>query len=131
MLKMSPLCEKLLARLQALGITLRYSPVPSPRISLEGCNEQVRMTVRNYLCDHIELIAEIARLSGHVWKNDRGGIITEHERAVWSAVIAPVTAFEELVRDFWLERQAMRHAEGLNWFLTVGIEITPRAFSER
>lgn len=110
---MAGLVEKYFDYLQLLHITVKYTQVDAPRVIFLGQNPEKLKDARNYMVRHVEIIQSIAKEAGYDYDSDSGLIETAHELEVYAAVISPLNAREECIRDFWLERQAMRKADGL------------------
>lgn len=99
--------------MKALHITAKYENLDNPRIVLDGRTMSRLETARDFISRHVEVIQYIANEAGYDYKSDSGAIASSEEWDEWSKVLMPLTPEDEWLRDYWLERQAMRYADGL------------------
>lgn len=125
--------------LKILHITVKYTHVDVPRVIFLGRNPEKLLEARNKMVRHVEIIQAIAQDAGYKYESDSGAIETSHEMDVYAAVLSPLNDREERIRDFWIERQAMRYCDGLpddfhsTWIANIqpdsfGNEIDPETY---
>ena len=101
--------RKFLARCEVLHVQVKFRAYYFAKgfkvsdYQIAGPDEGLLMKVRKFLCDNPCIMNRLAweEYPGYDVMRWRGNILTEHEDEVWRAVIAPVNAFEEGVKDYW------------------------------